>query len=66
MTEIILLALLILVLYRYVTDTISHVRHTIQITMRMFVVGVAVILILVSLYYSHLKNVIQFIQSIFN
>lgn len=66
MIEIILLALLILVLYRYVTDTISHVRHTIQITTRMFAVLVIVILILFYLYYGHFKNGIQYIQSIFN
>lgn len=65
MAETILLTLLIFVLYRYTSDTLSHVRHTIQITGRMIVVVVVVFLVLAYIYYAHLLDRIPFLESIF-
>lgn len=66
MAETILLTLLIFVLYRYASDTLSHVRHTIQITGRMIAVVILVFLVLAYIYYTHLMDGISFFESIFN
>jgi len=65
MIETLLLTLLLFVLYRYTTDTLGHLWHSVQVTGRMVLVVVAVILIVGAIAYTRLQFGINIFKSFF-